>query len=347
MTELLSCPFCGGDVSFHKDEECPGCHLIQCGQCRAFFDFATGADTGNDCESVDALRAAIAPMWNARANPTQQGEAVEVVAWVTPEKDRVITALTVAAAREDGGAMLSSVRPYSVPCMTVAQHERIMAAWQRTQSAGVPEARVTGAWDSARIGDFNAGWNACRDSAFTLMKKAAHMELDTTKRSIAIQDELRAMITAQPQASAAQSEPAGEREAVVVVAYLDAHDCLWNETTHPDRMIPLMTVGQHQRILAATVPAGCKVVPVEPTHAMVLSGEQQWELSSNKAPDCAAIYRAMLASTAHKHQEGEAEAMRAQRDKMAQILRDLVPGCKWRFMRPRIDQALQEVDGGN
>ena len=43
----------------------------------------------------------------------------------------------------------------------------------------------------------------------------------------------------------------------------------------------------------------------------------------------------------------EAEALRAQRDKMAQILRDLVPGCKWRFMRPRIDQALQEVDGGN
>lgn len=43
----------------------------------------------------------------------------------------------------------------------------------------------------------------------------------------------------------------------------------------------------------------------------------------------------------------EVEVMRAQRDKMAQILRDLVPGCKWRFMRPRIDQALQEVDGGN
>ena len=65
--ELKPCPFCGGDVSFHKDEECPGCHLIQCGQCRAFFDFATGADPGNDCASVDALRAAIAPMWNRRA----------------------------------------------------------------------------------------------------------------------------------------------------------------------------------------------------------------------------------------------------------------------------------------
>ena len=81
MTELLSCPFCGGDVSFHKDEECPGCHLIQCGQCRAFFDFATGADPGNDCESVDALRAAIAPMWNTRAQLAAiqggMGEAIE------------------------------------------------------------------------------------------------------------------------------------------------------------------------------------------------------------------------------------------------------------------------------
>ena len=65
--ELKPCPFCGGDVSFHKDEECDGCHFIQCGQCRAFFDFATGADPGNDCASVDALRAAIVPMWNARA----------------------------------------------------------------------------------------------------------------------------------------------------------------------------------------------------------------------------------------------------------------------------------------
>ena len=36
--------------------------------------------------------------------------------------------------------------------------------------------------------------------------------------------------------------------------------------------------------------------------------------------------------------------MRKQRDKLAQILRDLVPGCKWRIMRPRIDAALAEVN---
>ncbi|MBB76611.1 MAG: hypothetical protein CMJ75_19060 [Planctomycetaceae bacterium] len=61
-----------------------------------------------------------------------------------------------------------------------------------------PEARETGAWESARIGDFNAGWNACRDSVLTLLEKAAYMELDTTKRSIAIQDQLRAMLAASP-----------------------------------------------------------------------------------------------------------------------------------------------------
>lgn len=46
------------------------------------------------------------------------------------------------------------------------------------------------------------------------------------------------------------AQPAQQGEVVEVVGYLDAHDCLWNETTHPDRMIPLMTVGQHQHILA-------------------------------------------------------------------------------------------------
>ena len=84
--ELKPCPFCGGDVSFHKDEECPGCHLIQCGQCRAFFDFATGADPGNDCESVDALRAAIAPMWNTRTQLAAiQSGMGEVVGWISVE----------------------------------------------------------------------------------------------------------------------------------------------------------------------------------------------------------------------------------------------------------------------
>ena len=60
--------------------------------------------------------------------------------------------------------------------------------------------------------------------------------------------ELRALLATPPADAADMGGQAGEE--VEVVGYLDAHDCLWNETTHPDRMIPLMTVGQHQRIVA-------------------------------------------------------------------------------------------------
>ena len=116
--ELKPCPFCGDDVSFHKDEECRGCHLIQCGQCRAFFDFATGADPGNDCESVDALRAVIAPMWNTRAHPTQQGEAVEV---------RGLQWLDTGHYRKKPPQFGYNPHDWN-PLMTVAQHERIVAA---------------------------------------------------------------------------------------------------------------------------------------------------------------------------------------------------------------------------
>ena len=109
---------------------------------------AIGHDIGcnpSKQELLDSLRN-MAAICEAHGNdmpkPTQQGEAVEVVAWVTPEKDRVITALTVAAAREDGGAMLSSVRPYSVPCMTVAQHQRILAASVPAGCKVVPVERI-------------------------------------------------------------------------------------------------------------------------------------------------------------------------------------------------------------
>lgn len=55
----------------------------------------------------------------------------------------------------------------------------------------------------------------------------------------------------------------------------------------------------------------------------------------------------MVTARDYDNLRAEAESLREQRDNMAQILRDLVPGCKWRIMRPRIDQALLEVDGGN
>ena len=43
----------------------------------------------------------------------------------------------------------------------------------------------------------------------------------------------------------------------------------------------------------------------------------------------------------------QSHQMRQQRDKLAEILRDIVPGCKWKHMRPRIDAALAEIDHDN
>ena len=107
----------------------------------------------------ECVRVAEAPSLPAAGSAVEE---VVVVAWVTPEKDRAITALTEAAAREDGGAMLSSVRPYSVPCMTVAQHERIVAALSAQQSA--PE-RVSVPVTLLRVAcsGGNGAWQALED----------------------------------------------------------------------------------------------------------------------------------------------------------------------------------------
>lgn len=59
------------------------------------------------------------------------------------------------------------------------------------------------------------------------------------------------------------AHPNQQGEAVEVVGYMGTSDRLWADTTRPELIFPLMTVAQHNRILAATVPAGCKVVPVE------------------------------------------------------------------------------------
>ena len=90
-----------------------------------------------------------------------------------------------------------------------------------------------------------------------LLERAASMELDTTARSIHIQDEIRATL-AQP---AQQSEAV---EVAQVVSYLSAYaDGYDPDAPNPGPSEPLMTIAQHQRILAASVPAGCKVVPAD------------------------------------------------------------------------------------
>lgn len=51
-------------------------------------------------------------MQKAKRLQTAQGQ---VVAWLTPDGERVVTAKTMDGAKKDGGAILSSLRSYSVP----------------------------------------------------------------------------------------------------------------------------------------------------------------------------------------------------------------------------------------
>lgn len=90
-----------------------------------------------------------------------------------------------------------------------------------------------------------------------LLERLSTMELDTTPRSIRLQDELRALLSEQPQAIAAQSAPAGEREAVEVVGWRHSatgsvtEDAVRASTWISECAFPLMTVAQHERILSA------------------------------------------------------------------------------------------------
>lgn len=71
--QLSVCPLCGGNVSFHQDdEECSeGCHIIVCSGCKASFDLSLSADPANQSEELTALRLLIAAKWNRRAPEDQ------------------------------------------------------------------------------------------------------------------------------------------------------------------------------------------------------------------------------------------------------------------------------------
>ena len=70
---------------------------------------------------------------------------------------------------------------------------------------------------------------------------------------------------------------------------------------NPHDWNPLMTVAQHQRILAASVPAGCKAVPVEATKDMEEAGCQAYMNADAAAwimhrSSMGAAYKAMVAA---------------------------------------------------
>lgn len=94
-------------------------------------------------------------------------------------------------------------------------------------------------------------------------------------------------------------QPAQQGEAVEVVGYLlEKGNGLLSRMNAGSNDSPLMTVAQHQRILAASVPAGCKVVPVEPTDEMRRAAQDKLADEGFIVTDWLvhAIYSAMLAS---------------------------------------------------
>ncbi|KWF90336.1 hypothetical protein [Burkholderia cepacia] len=73
VSELKPC-FCGAPVNFHHDEDCDGCHYLECKACQGWFDFSMAVDPDNKIEDLAELRARIAAHWNARRAPASEGE---------------------------------------------------------------------------------------------------------------------------------------------------------------------------------------------------------------------------------------------------------------------------------
>ncbi len=78
------------------------------------------------CEEELVLLKAGQEMSKARA--ALAAAPAQPAAWMTPEGDRVVTEATMASARKDGGAMLSSLRPFTVALARAAAPAQAMAA---------------------------------------------------------------------------------------------------------------------------------------------------------------------------------------------------------------------------
>jgi hypothetical protein len=110
----------------------------------------------------------------------------QAVAWMTPEGGRVVTEATMASARKDGGAMLSSMRPFSVALGKIAAPGQEHATQLAGQGQAVPQIpprwlsdQCGGEYDDMTSGQgYRKGWNDCRDA----MRAAAPIQAQEDAR---------------------------------------------------------------------------------------------------------------------------------------------------------------------
>ncbi len=107
----------------------------------------------------------------AHATAAHQQEAQEPVAWMTQEGDRVTTAKTMNAARRDGGAMLTSLRSYSVALVRAAAPQPSPTAQGDALDAARYRYLRDGDWrendklESIILLQLNSLWDAAIDDA--------------------------------------------------------------------------------------------------------------------------------------------------------------------------------------
>lgn len=180
QTELLPCPFCGGAVQFHSDEDCHGCHYIECSGCKAMFDFSPTTDPENQCDSLHEMQCGIAHTWNSRAQSA-------------PEPVQGEVEIPDIAATFDG-LYLVPILPLKRGdhLMTVAQHRRIMAAL--TAPHGIDPALTNSqcaCGDEYAANSYGAGFMAANNGvcencdAYTAAAKPYAELVDVLRRLIA------------------------------------------------------------------------------------------------------------------------------------------------------------------
>lgn len=107
--ELKACPFCGNEPRFLERNFGFYGQAVICDKCHIRID-------GENCIS----------QWNRRAQLSSQGgEAVEVVGYGCAGQIEVLKQVPLTGGMKVSGRLREK---YSVPLMTVAQHQRILAA---------------------------------------------------------------------------------------------------------------------------------------------------------------------------------------------------------------------------